>query len=553
MDKLAVTILGGASSAGSCNSLVLEYGPDAIVVDMGLGFPEFDLFGVDYLIPNIEYLRRIKNKLKAIVITHGHLDHIGALPYVLEELGWPTVYAPRMAAALIKARAEEFGQLDQMKIHVFEGKDKFKMGAFDVGFARVTHNIPDSYSVMVDTPVGKVVHTGDFKFDTTPYKEPPSEYAKFTRASEEGVLLLVSDSTNALKSGWSDSESSITPELEYVIEKAKGRVIASTFASLITRLSQVIDIASAQGRRIAVSGRSMERTVAIARNLGMIEVPDKVFISQDDANRLRPQQVCILATGSQGEETSSLVRMSTGTHPTFQLTADDTVILSSSVIPGNELAVYRLRDELAKRGATVFHNELMDVHAGGHPHVEDLKLMIELNKPKYLMPFMGSASQLYAHMAIAESIGFSKANVVIPENGRQFLFSAEGVSMSEEKFPSDPVLVDGYSVGDVGKEILSERAKLADDGIVFISIADAIGRQDRSTGSAQGASDNIKVVAKGFMYVADNQVLFDDIKRVVQDALQKGGPTEKLRTRVESMVSQFLGQKTGRSPMVIAV
>lgn len=553
MEKLAVTILGGASSAGSCNSLVLEYGNDAIVIDMGLGFPEFDLFGVDYLIPNVEYLRRIKGKLKAIVITHGHLDHIGALPYVLEELGWPVVYAPRMAAALIKARAEEFGQLDQTKIHEFDGKDKFKLGSFDVGFARVTHNIPDSYSVMVDTPVGKVVHTGDFKFDTTPYKEPPSEYGKFTRASEEGVLLLISDSTNALKTGWSDSESSITPDLERVIEKAKGRVIASTFASLITRLSQVIDIAQSYGRRIAVSGRSMERTVAIARNLELIEVDAKVFISQEDANRLPPQKVCILATGSQGEETSSLVRMSTGTHPLFQLREDDSVILSSSVIPGNELAVYRLRDELAKRGVTVFHNDLMDVHAGGHPHAEDLKLMIQLNKPKFLMPFMGSASQLFAHRHVAESTGFPSENVVIPENGRQFLFGPKDVVMNDEKFPSDPVLVDGYSVGDVGKEILSERSKLADDGVVFISLGG--GGRDRDTADAAktGGSQGVNIVAKGFMYVADNQVLFDDIRRVVAEATQKGGPAEKVRTRVESMVSQFLGQKTGRSPMVIAV
>lgn len=570
MDKLKVTVLGGAVQAGSCNSLVLEKGDDAIVIDMGLGFPEFDLFGVDYLIPNVEYLRQIKNKIRGIVITHGHLDHIGALPYVLEELGWPLVCAPRMAAALIKARAEEFGQLDQTKLQVFEGKDKLRLGSFNVGFARVTHNIPDSYAVLVDTPFGKIVHTGDFKFDTTPYKEAPTEYEKFTRAGEEGVLLLVSDSTNALKPGWSDSESSITPDLELVIDKAKGRVIASTFASLITRLSQVIDIASARGRRIAVSGRSMERTVAIARSLGMIDVPDKVFIGQEDAQRLPPSQVCLLATGSQGEETSSLVRMSTGTHQMFQLTPEDTVILSSSVIPGNELSVYRLRDELAKRGVTVFHNDLMDVHAGGHPHAEDLKLMIQLCKPKFLMPFQGSASQLFAHKNVAVSIGFAEGSVVIPENGRQYLFESERVDVSDEKFPADPVLVDGYSVGDVGKTILTERSRLADDGVVFIAVAEGEagrgpkygdgvrGGRDVRGGKAgqreQGARNGpkIQVVTRGFMYVDENKALLEDVERVVREALAKGGDGEKRRLRVESMVSQFLGQMTGRSPMVIA-
>lgn len=545
-DKLTLTILGGNDHTGSTNCMALEYGNDMILIDLGLGFPEFDQFGVDYLIPNLEYVKERKEKLRGIIITHGHLDHIGGLPYFMEDLDWPEIHAPKMADALIKLRAEEFGQTDNMKLRIYDGSSKLDIGNFKISFARINHNIPDSYSVFVDTPVGKIIHTGDWKFDNNPYKEPPTEFHKFTQASKEGVLLLCSDSTNALKRGWSDSESAITPQLEEVIEKANGRVIASTFASLITRLVQVIDISKRYGRKIVVSGRSMENTVDIALKMGLIKESENLFITAKAAAQMPSNKVTILATGSQGEETSSLVRMSTGTHPEIQLQKDDTVILSSSVIPGNELSVYRLRDDLAKKGVTVFHNDLMDVHAGGHPHQEDLKMMIHLTKPRFLMPIQGSASFRASHKKAAMDIGINEQNIVMADNGSQTEVSKDLFQILDQKVTSYPILVDGLGVGDTGPELLKERAKLADDGVVFITFPFDSGGRIHPGGE-------VRVITKGFIYTANNQDLVEDVKKVVRQAISKKGGEEKKLKRVESMVSEFLHQKTRKSPVVIVV
>ena len=545
-NKLVVTILGGSDMTGACNCMALEYGEDIMVIDLGLGFPEFEMLGVDYLIPNTDYLRERKDRIKGIVLTHGHLDHIGAIPFVMDDLGWPQIYVPRLADALLKLRAQEFGQMDQMQTQIYDGETKLDLGAFKVTFARVNHNIPDSYAVFVETPVGKVVHTGDWKFDNAPYKEPVAEFHKFTKAANEGILLLCSDSTNAMEPGWSDSESAITPDLERVIEKAPGRVVASTFASLITRLAQVIDLSKGVGRKIVVSGRSMENTVEIALKMGLIEAPDTMFVSAAEAARMPDRKVTILATGSQGEPRSSLVRMSTGTHPDITIKEGDTVVLSSSVIPGNELSVHRLRDDLAKRGAEVFHNDLMDVHAGGHPHQEDLKMMLHLTKPKFLMPIQGSASFLQAHERVATSIGFPADNVVLTENGTQVEFDRKAFSIREKKLQAHPLLVDGLGIGDTGPELLKERARIADDGVVFIAIP-----------WGDGKGGDIQVESRGFIYVANNKELIADVKKVVAEAVGKDAGKKvdagRVMRRVENKVGEFLREKTQKSPLVVPV
>uniref|UniRef100_A0A7C5USH6 Ribonuclease J n=1 Tax=candidate division CPR3 bacterium TaxID=2268181 RepID=A0A7C5USH6_UNCC3 len=539
MEDLKITILGGCQQIG-CNATAFEYGDSIIVVDMGLGFPEGDVLGVDYLLPNISYLKQRRENIRGIVITHGHLDHIGAIPYIGDNIGWPTIYAPAMASELIKVRAEDFGQKEQMDIQVYKSGDVLNLGPFKVSFARVTHNIPDSYSVFVHTPYGIVIVTGDWKFDNTPYKEPPTDYGAFTKASEEGVLLLCSDSTNAMKSGWSDSESEISRDLEYLIEKAPGRVIASTFASLITRLSQIVDICRKLGRKIVISGRSMETTVSIARHLKLIEENGDVFVTRKDSKKLKDKNICILATGSQGEETSSLVKMANDTHPDFKLKAGDTVILSSSVIPGNEMAIYHLMDKLTLKGANVFHNELMDVHAGGHSHAEDHKMMIHLTKPKFFMPVHGTPTYLYAHKKTALSIGYPEEKIIVGENGLQVVFSdSYNPKVLRKAVPSDPVTVDGLGIGDVDKTVLSERNKLADDGIVFITI-------ERKRGK-------IVVISRGVVNDEEKMSFHEDIKKIVREAVDKGGDDKKVKNRIEGMVQEYIHSVLARKPLVVPV
>lgn len=537
MKELKITILGGCQQIG-CNATVLEYDDSIVVVDLGLGFPEGDIFGVDYLLPNIDYLRAKRGNIKGIVITHGHLDHIGAVPFLGEDLGWPKIYAPRMAAELMKVRADEFAQRDKMKLEVYKDGDVLSLGPFKISFGRVNHNIPDSYSVFVHTPYGIVIVTGDWKFDNTPYKEPPTDYHAFTNAAHEGVLLLCSDSTNAMKSGWSDSESAITRDLEYLIENAPGRVIASTFASLITRLTQVIDICQKNKRKIAISGRSMETTVAIAKELGLIDIKEGTFITIEEARKIDDRNLCILATGSQGEETSSLVRMATGTHPVFTLKEGDTVILSSSMIPGNEMAIYHLMDKLTLRGVEVFHNELMDVHAGGHSHAEDHKMMIHLTKPKYFMPVHGTPTYLSFHKRTAMSIGYPQNNIIVPRNGMQIAFNEKGFRILDERVPFDPIVVDGLGIGDVTKTVLAERELLSDDGVIVVTVKE---------------KGEIVVISRGVFHDEMKAAFHEDIRKITREAISKGGSDKKMKARIEAMVQQYMNDTLKRKPLVIPI
>lgn len=544
--KLKIIPLGGVEEIG-INCTVIEYGDQIIVIDVGLGFPLSDQYGVDYVIPNIKYLKKNKHKIEGIIITHAHLDHIGGLPYVLEDLDFPEVYASRFSIEMINNKLKEHNLLTKTNIKEVSSDSHLISGEFELNFFRVNHSIPESMGVIVKTPMGNIVHTGDFKFDNSPVNEPVTDYAKIAAAGAEGVLALISDSTNSFKKGHSKSEGSIGEALEKIVKEAKGRVVVATFSSLVNRLYQLIKIAEKHDRKVAIVGRSMENTIKIAKKLGYIDVPDSIFINRNKIKSIKDEKLLVLSTGAQGEDMAALARMARDNHPNISIKKGDSVILSASVIPGNDMLVQMLIDDLSLKGAYVFHNkDYMDLHSGGHGHQEDQKLMINLVKPKFFMPVHGYQSFLIKHGQTAETVGIEEKNIIISKRGSVIAFTKDKWQ-KEPSVPANPVLVSGSGVGDIGSLVLNDRQQLANYGMVVLVI-----NLDLATKKIKGEPE---VLTRGFVFAKENKVLISRIKdtavQTVKNTVVQKENVNELKEEISKRLRKLLYEETQREPMIL--
>ncbi|MBU1167014.1 ribonuclease J [Patescibacteria group bacterium] len=547
--KLRVIPLGGLEEVGR-NMMIIEYNYDIIIVDMGLQFPEEDMPGIDYIIPNISYLKGKENNIRGVIVTHGHYDHIGGIPHLMPKLGNPTIFTTKLTRAIIEKRQEDYRNSDSLNFYTIDPDDKIKLGVFKIEFFRVNHNIPDGVGIAIHTPEGLMVHTGDFKFDHSPVNDAPAEIGKIARFGAQKVLALFSDSTNAESEGYSISESAIGEAMDQIISGAPGRIIIGTFSSLLSRIQQIINIASKYERKVAIEGFSMKTNVDIAIKLGYLKVPPKVIIGIDEANRMDPKKVIIMCTGAQGEGKAVLMRIANKEHRKIQIEKGDTVIFSSSVIPGNENSVQKLKDSLSREGAHIVHYKLMDVHTGGHAHVEDLKMMMQLTKPKYFIPIHGNRYFLQLHAKIASSIGIPEKNIFVADNGQVMEFENDEGKLLRQTVPSDHVFVDGLGVGDVSNIVLRDRQMMSEDGMLVV-IATLEGR----TGKLIGSPD---IISRGFVYMKESKKLIEQTRKRIKTILIDKDPKMSLnetyiRNKIRDDIGQFLFTKTQRRPMILPV
>ncbi len=545
--KLKIIPLGGMNEIGK-NMTVFEYEDEIIIIDCGLAFPEDEMLGVDLVIPDITYLERNKEKIKAILITHGHEDHIGSIPYVLKKINVP-IYGTKLTLGLIKAKLQEHNLDKKTKLKCINPGETVKFKHFKVEFVRVTHSIADSVAMAITTPVGVVLHTGDFKVDFTPIDGKHIDIQRLAEIGRKGVLLLMADSTNALRPGYAMSESSVGKEFDRIFANCNKRIIVATFASNIHRMQQIINSAVKFKRKVAVVGRSMENVLAVAQELGYLEAPEGTIIDIDKINIYNPEQLVIITTGSQGEPMAALSRMSTGEHRKVQVTPEDLVIFSSSPIPGNEKSVGRVTDELEKLGAEVIYNQLADVHVSGHACQEELKLMLSLIQPKYFMPVHGEYRFLKQHGQIGVSLGIPPENIFLSENGRILELGEDSARLTLQ-VPSGIVLVDGLGVGDVGNIVLRDRQLLSENGMIIIVVS-----LDRKTSRVVSGPD---IVTRGFVYVRESESLMEEIKEMAKKELEKcerenirEWSTIKSNLR-ESLIHYIYG-KTKRQPMILPI
>ena len=548
--KLRIIPLGGLEGIGR-NMMVLEYGNDSIIIDVGLQFPEEDMPGIDYIIPNTAYLKDKRDMIKGVIITHGHMDHIGAIPHSIGRLGNPPIYTAALTAGIIQKRQIDFPGAPKLNLKIIKKTDKIKLGCFNVEFFHVNHNIPDGLGLVIDTPVGRIVHTGDFKFDHSPIGDEPADISRITEVANGGVLVLMSDSTGAEKPGHSISEKDIQDNLEIIFKEAKGRIIVATFASLISRIQEIINLAEKYDRKVLVDGYSMKSNVELTKKLKYLR-SDPGTLNKIGAIKDYPDnKIVILCTGSQGENNAVLMRVVNQEHKYVKIQKGDAVIFSSSAVPGNERSVQALKDTLWKQGARVYHYQMMDIHAGGHALVEDLKIMINLIKPKFFFPIHGNYYMLKLHGEIAESVGIPSKNIIVASNGSVVLLDEKSISLSKEQVPSNYVMVDGLGVGDVGQIVLRDRQDLAKDGMFVI-----ITSVDSRTGKVRGESD---IISRGFVYLRESKELLNQTRKKVKEIVErKSSPGQTtnwnyVKDNIRDKIGQFLYNKTQRRPMVLSV
>ena len=541
---LRVIPLGGLGEIGK-NMMCLEYRSEIVVVDAGVMFPEEGMAGVDLIIPDISYLTDNADKVRAILITHGHEDHIGALPYVLSELNVP-VYSSRLTHGLITVKLREHGVLQSARLNVVEPSTPFRVGQFGVEFFRVCHSIPDAMGVALTTPIGTVIHTGDFKIDHTPSDGKSTDFASLARLASEGVLLLCSDSTYSEVEGYTPSEQVVGEALDRVIGEAKGRVMVATFASLISRMQQVLDAAAKHGRKVAVVGRSMINNVKMAKSMGYLEDPNGCLVSLNEARQLPHQEVVILATGAQGEPTSALVRISNGKHQEIEVVPGDTVIISASPIPGNETLITRTIDNLYRLGAHVLYSRIAFVHGHGHGSREELKMMLSLVRPKFFIPVHGEYRHLVAHASIAHSTGVPESNTFVLEDG-DVLELTEDAGEVVDRLPAGHVFVDGHRIWSGQSLVMDQRRRLAREGIVVVVIT-----VNKSTG---GLLKSPEVASHGFIELDESSDLLERTAEEAQSTLDQQAEHQldwdRVRSRVSDTVSKFLHDETGIRPTVL--
>jgi len=541
--------LGGLGEIGR-NMTVFEYGQEIIIVDMGLQFPEEDMPGIDYIIPNIEYLKGKEKNIKGVFITHGHYDHIGGIPHLMPKLGNPPMYGSALTAGIIQKRQEDYPN-STIKINVVDYDSKINLGTFKVEFFHVNHNIPGVLGLVIHTPEGIVVHTGDFKFDHSPVTDKPADIGRIAQIGSKNILALMSDSTDAEVPGYSISESEIQKVLEDIFIKAEGRLIVATFSSLISRIQQIITLSEKYGRKVAIDGYSMRNNVEIAHQLGYLKIKKGTLIKTDQIKNYPDNQVSLMCTGAQGEEKAVLMRIVNKEHKFVNIKKGDSVIFSSSVVPGNERTVQNLKDQLYRQEAHVVHYKMMDVHAGGHGQVEDLKMMINLIKPKFFIPVHGNYYMLKLHAEIAEAVGVPLSNSIVASNGRVIELTADSAVLTKEKVPSNYVMVDGLGVGDVGNVVLRDRQQMSEDGMFTIIVI-----IDSKTGKVLGQPD---IISRGFIYMKGSPELINETKRRVIDIANKTATPENdanwayVKDNIRDQVGQFLFDKTQRRPMVLPV
>jgi len=526
--------------------MLLEYGDDIIVIDVGLMFPEEEMLGVDLVIPDFSYLRENQEKLRAVFLTHGHEDHVGALPYFLREFNAP-IYSARLTDGLIRVKLQEHRLLERVATHVVAPGERVEAGVFDVEFFSVAHSIPDACGLIIRTPMGTVVHTGDFKIDHTPVMDQHTDLLRLGQIGGEGCLLLLADSTYAEQEGYTPSEQLVGDALRTILVNAQGRVIVATFASLISRVQQVIDAAVFTGRKVFVTGRSMIDNVAMARQLGYLNAPDGVIVGVEEMRNTPASRLVVVTTGSQGEPTSALTKMANGGHRHITIMKGDTVALSSSPIPGNEQAVYRNVDNLLRLGAEVLYNRVSNIHVRGHASREELKIIQGLLMPEYFVPIHGEYRHLVIHARLAESVGVPAGNAFVLTDGDVLEIDAEKAWVGE-RVPASYVYIDGLGIGDVDQHILRDRAHLSTDGVVVI-----IATVDKQTGAMERAPE---VLSRGFVDVEEREELLDRCRDVVGRAL--GGSAHyaeigDINSRIRDAVSKFLYDETRRRPMVLTV
>jgi conserved hypothetical protein len=548
--KLLIFALGGLGEIGK-NMYCVQYGNDIVVIDAGLMFPEEEMLGIDMVIPDITYLEENKEKVRGILLTHGHEDHIGALPYVLKRLNVP-VFGTKLTLGLVEAKLREAGILNQTKRVLIHPKSEIRLGVFRATFFRTNHSIPDSVGICLETPEGIVVHTGDFKFDQTPVGGQVADLAKMAEIGERGVLALLSDSTNAERPGFTGSERLVGEAILDVFRKAKRRVVVATFASNIHRIQQVIDAAAAVGRKVTIVGRSMVNVVQTAIDLGYLKVPPGMLVDPDDINKLPAHKVVILSTGSQGEPMSALTLMARSAHKKIDILPGDTVIIAATPIPGNERFVGRTVDQLFRIGAEVVYHAAgthPGVHVSGHGSQEDLKLMLNLIKPKYFIPIHGEYRMLRMHAKLAEQVGIPQENIFILDNG-DTVEIAGGKARYGPKIPAGNVLIDGLGVGDVGNIVLRDRKVLSQDGILVVVVT--LSKQD---GKILSGPD---IISRGFVYVRESEELFEEANRIVTQTLSKCIEENiqdwtTLKNNVRDALGRYLYDVTRRRPMILPI
>lgn len=548
--NLHIIPLGGLGEVGR-NMMALEYGGKFLIIDVGLRMPEEDMPGIDYIIPNVSFLKGQQKNILGVVFTHGHYDHIGALPYIIDKIGNPPLFASGLTKAIIARRHEEFTHLQKLNITQVQDGDKIHLGPFKVEVFKQNHNIADALGLFIQTPIGNLIHTSDFKFDLDPVYDTPTNFQRLKEIGKRGVLLLMSDSTAAEESGHSLSERTITENLEGIFKNAQGRIVAATFGSLINRIQQIIALSEKYGRKVAVDGYSMKTNVEICKRLGYIKSEKGTLIKPEQISNYPDSKVTLICTGAQGEGQAVLMRIANNEYKHMRLKKSDTVIFSSSVVPGNERTVQFLKDELYRRETNVFHYKMMDIHAGGHAHKDELKQMMEIMQPRFFMPIHGQYSMLVNHAKLALEQGIPDKNIVVAENGQIVTLNQKRISLDKKPIESNYVMVDGLGVGDVGEVVLRDRQTLSKDGM-FVIIAII----DRKTGKVRTSPD---IISRGFVYLRESRELLGDTRKRVIEIVNKsvggGGAVNwsYVKDEIRNRIGDFLYARTKRRPMILPV
>jgi len=569
--KLKIIPLSGLEEVGK-NCTIIEYDKDIVIIDLGLMFPNEEMPGVDYVVPDISYLQKNKKKIRGLIVTHGHLDHTGAIPYLINKIDFPTVYTLQLTAEMIKSRLAEFKMKKKVFIKTLNPDSQINLGVFDISFFRVNHNIPDAVGVGIRTPLGNIVHTGDYKFDHTPVDQEPTEFHKIAKLGGEGALALLADSTNSEGEGFAVSEKKIGKTLDKIFNQANGRVIISTFASLISRQQQIINSSLKHGRKVAISGMSLEKNIELAVNLGYMKFPKDIFVPIKKINDYPDNKITIICTGSQGEESSALGRMSKGEHRDIRIRKGDLIVLSSSPIPGNERSVQNLMNSLFRMNAKVIYNKILGVHTSGHAYQEEQKIMLSLTKPRYFIPIHGERYMLERQAQTAKSLGIPEENIFVMSNGQiaEFIkdsnpktkkqFKEQSFTghhlpikgrVANKKLSSNYIMVDGLGVGDVGNIVLRDRQLMSQDGMFVIIVT-----VDNKTLDLIGSPD---IISRGFVYLRESKNLLRETRQKVRDIVKGHTSVGKienwssLKTTLRDKIGAFLYQKTERRPMVLPV
>lgn len=545
MNIMKIIPLGGLGEIG-LNMMVFEYGESTFIVDAGLMFPEDYMLGIDYVIPDMTYIKQKKSNVLGVVLTHAHEDHIGALPYLLKEMNVP-VYGTPFTLGVVRNRLEEHGIFAPVLLNKISPGSKLKFGAFELEFIRVCHSAVDGVGIAVNTPLGRVIHTGDFKINHTSGDGMITDVSKFAQYGEKGVLALLSDSTNVEREGYTISDQEVGDTLGRISAGRKGRIIIGLFASSIARIQQVIDIARSINRKVIFNGRSIETSVNIAKELGYVNIPEEMEIDIAQINDFPDEEIVIITTGSQGEPMAALARMAAGTHKQIKIKKEDTVILSSKFIPGNEKAITKIINYLYRQGADVIYEKISQIHVSGHAFQEELKLMINLTKPKYFIPIHGEYRHLVLHSRLAEQVGISKQNILLAENGQIVAFDEHGGRVCDSVV-TGRVLIDGKGIGDVGRSVLKERRNLSEDGLVVVNMA-----FDEETGIVIFGPE---IVSRGFVFETETGHLLEDAKCVILEIVEEIGPevperAEKIRSQIQKALRKYFSFTIKRRPVIL--